>query len=225
MKIVCFDGKDQCGKTWTLTKIKNILGEGKHYSYVNFPSKALCSTDIFYKLTLPENKNSIDMKFEFIDLLLKEESDYIETELKKKTAILWVDRMLFSSLVYQGNQDDWTLEEEIMRRYKKMFKKIGISGDNFYNFIFINKIKDHEDETNEAKKNFDKMGDVIGRKFDNLLYKVIDSKEFYNDFLKNVHVFNESFFVNNKPPYTREDLNKLDDERISIIFKTVGLIK
>ena len=168
MKVIVFDGKDNAGKTWTLNKIKNILSP-KNNVFCNFPSKELCSTELFLKLTLKENANNYDLKMEFIDLLLQDEEKIISANANKT---LWVDRMLFSSLVYQGTQTDWTLEEEIMKKYKKMFKKVGLTGDNFYNFIFINKIKDDENETNVAKKNFDSMGDIIGRKFDNLIEKI-----------------------------------------------------
>ena len=57
------------------------------------------------------------------------------------------------------------------------------------------KIKDDEMETNEAKLRFDGMRNILKIKLDTLLEN-IKTDEIWDDYFKNIHVFNEEIFDN-----------------------------
>jgi len=225
MKIVCLDGVENSGKTFTLNKLLDSgwLEENKiKYECVHFPSEELCNTDIFYALTLPENSNNIDLKMEFIESLIEEEYLFLDKCNGKNVDIVFIDRFLFSSLIYQGSgaSGAWDMEKVILQKYEELLSKLDISTDNFYNFLFLYEIYNDHSETNEAKIRFDSMNNKMYNRFNDLLYGTRDGVPILqNDLLlKNKHVFVD--YEKNKL-YTELDMYIIGENRVLEIINII----
>jgi hypothetical protein len=218
MKIIVFDGLDNAGKTWTMNKLENLMyTKNLNFVVTHYPSKRLCESELFKELPKLENKNNITLKMKFINCLLAEEKSDLLFYKNNNIDYVLVDRMMISSLIYQGNIEyPFDMENFIITEYRKMLSDIIDIENDFYNFIFIPKIKNDESETNESKLKFDAMYDHLKIKLEKLLecQPLIKSNE---DLFKNSFVFNEKEFMTESKPYTRCFLNKIDDARLNFI--------
>ena len=229
MKIACLDGVENSGKTFTLNKLleSGWLEENKiKYECVHFPSEELCNTDIFYALTLPENSDNINLKMSFIESLIKEEFLFLDKCKGTDVDVVFIDRFLFSSLIYQGSgaSGAWDMEKVILQKYEELLSRLNISTDNFYNFLFLYEIYNDHSETNEAKIRFDSMNKKMYNRFNDLLNGIKDGAYILqNDLLlKNKHIFDD--YDKNKK-YTDLDMGDIGRNRVLEIINTIRGIK
>jgi len=226
MKICGIDGLDNTGKTWTLDK---VIKSGElekldiKYSNIHFPSDELCNTDVFKKLTLTENKYNHKLKIEFLNMLIKEETSFLRSEIDKGTDVVLIDRFLISSLIYQGEGGDygWRIDKEIIKMYKNMFLDLNIKPSDFFNFIFIHKIKDDLEETNDSKLRFDAMGSKFKIKLNNILKNIYNKGPIYNEFFDKIHIFDEDIFKNTSIKPNKLELDLMDESRINKIVSYI----
>lgn len=223
MKLVILDGLDNSGKTWTIKELKKRCQEsGIHCETVHFPSKELCETEIFKKMCKKENKHDYEIKMEFVREVVAEETAILTRLKKEGCGLVLIDRFLLSTLIYQGDgmEYEWVTEKGIINEYTLMFDLLDIRPRDIAHFVFIPKIQDDTKETNETKLKFDKMYDELKTKLLSLLDNIRKNSSGYirygalfGDYLKNIVVFDEDVFQENRP-LTRRELDILTENRV-----------
>jgi len=220
MKLIIVDGLDNCGKTWTIDRIKDSKMLEKNnisYSTVHFPSDKICSTDVFKKLT--KKNASYDTKIEFIQMLIDEEEAYLKNEIDKGTELVFIDRFIYSTLIYQGERtDEYDMNRIILDYYVKMFNRLNISHEDVFNYLFIHKIKDDEMETNESKIAFDNMRDILKFKMVKLLSDIETTYSEYMGYIR-PYLFNEN--VLKIGSFSDSNLKIVSDNRVEKILSDI----
>ena len=151
MKLIILDGVDNSGKTSTAKMLQRWFDKkGIEVGSVHFPSDIICRGELFKKVA---HNPSEQTKQDFIEEVVEEEIAALFSLLKSGFEYIIVDRFLFSSLMFQGEEDD--TRDFIFQRYERMFKFLGIDGTDVRHFIFTAKVADDNEETNETKKIFD----------------------------------------------------------------------
>jgi len=226
MRVFIVEGVDNSGKSWIIDKLCHGEYLDKfdlRYASTHFPSDEMCESKEFKKLITNINSpNYDDIKINFIKKLIEEEVSFLRAEKDKGTSVVFIDRFLITSLVYQGSglAKNCTMERIIIGMYEEMFRGLDISSVDFYNFIFMNKIQDDLLEINPTKKEFDNKADEIRIKLSSLLLN-INSGAICSDYFDNIIVFDEAEFKNGTARPSDAELLSITDTRIGII---VGLI-
>jgi len=224
-KLIILDGLDACGKTWLINKIKDdvsIKFQRQKVSFGAFPSKKLVETKEFKDLITTENKYDTEVKKIFIDKLIQEEISFFEEN--KNSDIIFIDRMYFSTLIYQGSGKErfFSMERHIINKYDKMFYNLKIDPERVYHFLFIHKIKDKIVE-DASKQNFDNMYDELKIKAKELILNILSGNMLLkSEYLQNITVFDENiFYKKHRNDITREELGVIDAERIKTIYDKI----
>jgi thymidylate kinase len=187
MRLVILDGIDNSGKS---TLIKRICQECPDVEKLAFPSQKLAASEVFHKVA----KNpTFENKEAWYSALLSEEDDAIGSF--DDNAIVLIDRMWFSTLIYQGNgsTDKFIEEKKINRRYENMLKGMNVYPEDVFHVILKYPLSlNTNKEENEAKKIFDKNRITLFNKQEALLRDLSTSKPLaWSRYFENLVIFDE----------------------------------
>jgi len=143
--LIIIDGSENCGKTTTINKLKEIYKENTNVSFLHFPSEELVKS-VHFKNAI-QNPTMLNCRT-FIKALLNE----IEIEINKTNSkFIIIDRLVLSSIVYQSHHE--SMDYEINYLYMKLFKKLKIK--NIYHFLMLGFVAHDKEEKDEIKKELD----------------------------------------------------------------------
>jgi len=189
MQVLCFDGPENVGKTFTIKIIKELIQRRSpemKVIQVHFPSDKICSSDIFRKMVEPHE--GFDLEKEFIDMLIKEEMNFLGENVpsyNNENYIFLIDRFILSSLVYQGTKSR-ELENYILDKYENLFNKFGL-GNKLHHIVFMTQMGVEENPLNEAKKILDSQNESSKQKYKDLIYR-IQTNQLPNKLFKSFNV-------------------------------------
>ena len=166
MKLFIVDGIDNSGKSRAVKSVKECGICGVDFSA--FPSKSLSESKVFMEVaTNPTQEN----KAAWLHALINEEREVIRSS---QAHAMLIDRMWFSTLIYQGDGcGDFLSEIKINHTYERLMKDLNILPTDVYHFLFRYPLSYNTDkETNVAKKVFDKKRDVLFQKQEALIHKL-----------------------------------------------------
>ena len=128
-KLVIFDGVDNAGKTWL---INELYKEYPKLGRCKFPSAKLANKPIFHEVTVNPTREN---RHQWLAQLME---DIYTTLLKIPNEIILVDRMWYSTLIYQGDGVDgkFLFEEYINNAYAKLMEKLKIAPTDVYHILF-----------------------------------------------------------------------------------------
>ena len=188
--LVIIDGVDNTGKTWVVDKVKEMCPA--QIETAKFPSEELTNSDIFKSII--EDK-SVENKKRWILELFKEEHD----ELSKYTndEVVFVDRMWFSSLIYQGDGPDgnFAFESYVNREYNSLMKMLDLHPKQIWHILFMYPLAAKDaSETNETKKAFDSKQISLMKKMNWLLHAIASQNvNTLSRFLRNIVIYEEDY--------------------------------
>jgi hypothetical protein len=162
--LIILDGTDNSGKTTTINELRELYKDS--VNFVHFPSDNLVKSFEFKRcINNPNVCNNTEflknLMIEIIDTISKLDSDYII-----------VDRMILSSMVYQGLYD--FMNDVIINLYKEVFEKLKIK--EIYHINMIGFIQNDDSENDPTKKKID--ADITYQtKWNNLLSFIYESNE------------------------------------------------
>ena len=218
MKLMIFDGLDNCGKTWTINKLINYIEENQvylKYDRVAFPSKELCSSDVFKNMVKPENRDNDEVILEFVNSIIADVKKGLIQYIKEGLDVLFIDRMMLSTLIYQGGTNNKRIDH-IVKLYSEMFESLEIKPSDVTHLIFKHKINDFKIEHDPSKLEFDKRYHEFRIGYDHIVKpQFLQSKPYLSSF----YIFDEVMFYNREygSYFNTTELNELDESRISII--------
>jgi thymidylate kinase len=220
-KYIVFDGLDNTGKTFTMNLLeKELKLQGYIVESVHFPSKSVFETDLFHKLTDDTSPDYDKTKDLFIEVIL---DDVYKKLLEIKSDVVLIDRMLYSTLIYQGNGRGgyFKLENKIIEKYSKLFKQLDIHDNDIIHGIFMRSVKNNDLETNEDKLKFDSNFLKYYNNLTGLLFETYADVEtdctvdlYELALLGKVVVFNEAVYNNGNHTLTEYELRKVTYKRI-----------
>lgn len=210
MKILCFDGPENVGKTFTLKVLKKMLERNyPNWSVVlvHFPGDDVCNSEVFKEMVEPHE--GLEPEKRFIDLLIEKEKTFFknfEESRQYEKTILLIDRFIFSSLVYQGSKSP-EMEKYVLEKYEEMFNLSYDLRWNLYHIIFMTQMGVEEGVENESKRILDSQNDITIQKYRDLLYKVQFGLISSKDMFKNLEIIDVSDITQGKlPDYTQKSL-------------------
>lgn len=187
-KLIIFDGIDNTGKT---TLLKKLLEKHSFLKSCRFPSENLANSDAFKNLI---TNKTLQTKEEWMLALFEEEKDVLSKF--KEDDIVLVDRMWFSSLIYQGSgkKENFSFERYINNLYTGLMLELGITPNEILHVLFLDPMKTSDvNEKNETKKAFDSKQLELHNKLADLLSAL--DKEVQNRFLRNIVLFTNLYLA------------------------------
>ena len=187
MRLVIIDGIDNAGKSAVIERVKFECPEVEKCA---FPSNQLANSLEFQNVAKdpsPENRTA------WYSALMQEEKDVLSSFQSNSTIL--VDRMWFSTLIYQGGGPTTLFEEErkINGLYNSLMKELGLYPEDVFHVILRYPVSTNTDkETNKAKRSFDKKRKSLFEKQENLIADLHKPKPLvWSPYFKNLHIFSE----------------------------------
>lgn len=181
-KYCVMDGIDNTGKTFLMGMLEQDLVElGLNVKTLHFPSKHVFESDIFHELAvLPKGDENKELKMKFIDIIIEDVYNQLK-DIDKSVDVCLIDRMIFSTLIYQGSGVYGNYENEFyaITKYNKMLSSLGINTNyplheqdfsNIRHFLFIRKVEDGPKDKNKDKNLFDNSASIYYNNMVGLLY-------------------------------------------------------
>jgi len=187
MKLIILEGPDNVGKTYLSKVFTNFLKKFTSYKVrsIHFPSEDLCASKEFQALLKPHTGIKIEKKF--IDILIKEEQRALNKAKSDGVNIFVIDRMMLSSMAYQGKKSP-KMMEYILRRYGQLFIDCDIRVSDISHHILMTEMGKENDVSNVTKREFDEKNIEFRNSYKEILYR-ISVNSIRSSFLENTYVY------------------------------------
>jgi thymidylate kinase len=220
-RIVVIDGVDNTGKTWLTNRLKELYPQ---IGTCGFPSERLTNSEVYSDIVRDPSEEN---KERWISALYEEELK----ELSKLVCfdVIVVDRLWFSTLVYQGDGrgGSFEYEKKINGLYDRMMAALDIKPKQMLNILLSYPLVPKDDrEQNENKKIYDGKTKELYRKLEDLIIAILE-RDMVNPYLSRFVRFAEkemyTHWVNGSFPVL-EDIKRIQDSRIKQIALFCGLL-